>query len=186
MSLRKVSNVILCHCAWGYTYSYLLSDDESIASPHSQQPRKSQAASEALKLAIDLGDLELCTRLIQDGMDLAYGFEECKGCRPLLYSLSRGNVDIARYLVAEGASTAGRTCDSSETRGFTVFHFAAGLGSAELLWSLLEKAPDEIYSNRDPIHPLHLAIMAGAEECVKLMLDHVRLGNRPFPHQILG
>ena len=172
-------------CAGAYTYIYTSSEDDLTATPHSQKLRKSHGASEALKLAIDSGDLELCIRLVEDGMDLASGFDRCLGCRPLLYSFQRGKLAITKYLLAQGASTAGSTCKSWRTRGFTVFHYAAVMGSAELLSLLLEKAPNEIYAKSNPIHSLHVAVFNGNSECVKLILDHANLGKSSFRYQNL-
>lgn len=120
-----------------------------------------------MKVAIDLGDLELCKRLVESGADLICGFVWCMGCTHLLYSLHVGQVAIAEYLVSQGASIAGSTCEIWPTRGFTPFHYAAALGSTELLRLLLEKAPSEIYVSRDPVHPIHLAVLNDAAECVK-------------------
>ena len=97
------------------------------------------------------------------------------GCTPLLYSLHKEQFAIAEYLVSQGASTAGSTCESWPTRGFTPFHYAAALGSTELLRLLLEKAPEEIYVSH-PINPIHLAVLNDEAECVKLILDHASQG----------
>lgn len=123
-----------------------------------------------------MGDLEFCTRLVENGADLQSGFEGCMGCTPLLYSLQKKQYAIAEYLVSQGASTAGSTCERWPTRGFTAFHYAATLGSVELLRLLLEKAPSKIYVSHDPIHPIHLAVLEDNAECVKLMLDHASQG----------
>lgn len=128
-----------------------------------------------MKVAIKLGDLELCTRLVESGTDLTSGFDQCTGCTPLLYSLHNGKQAIAEYLVSHGASIAGNSCELRPTRGFTVFHYAA-VWNANLLGLLLEKAPSEIYAIQDPIHPIHLAVLNGNAECVELMLDHTSQG----------
>ena len=132
--------------------------------------------SDALKVAIDIGDIELCVRIVESGTDLNSGIEGCPGCRPLLYSLHHGELAIAEYLVSQGASIAGSTCEAWKTRGFSAFHYAAAQGSVELLRLLLEKAPSEIHASHDPIHPIHLAVLNGNTECVELMVDHVRQG----------
>ena len=100
------------------------------------------------------------------------------GCTPLLYSLHKEQTAIATYLVSQGASTAGSTCETWPTQGFTAFHYAAARNSDELLGVLLQKSPSEIYVNDDPIHPLHLAVLEDNAECVKLILDHVSQGTK--------
>ncbi len=119
-------------------------------------------------------------RLVESGTDLGSGFGGCMGCTPLLYSLHMGRDEMAEYLISQGASTAGSTCESWETRGFTAFHYAAAWGSVELLRLLLEKYPSEIYLSHDPIHPLHLAVLSDSAECVEEMIDHVREGMNFF------
>ena len=133
-----------------------------------------------MKVAIDLGDLELGTRLIESGTDLVSGFDSCPGCTPLLYSLHKKQVAIAEDLVLQGASTTGSTCRTWTTRGFTAFHYATALGAAKLLRLLLEKAPSDIYTHHDPIHAIHLAVLNGNSVCVKLILDHVSQGMKSF------
>lgn len=141
----------------------------------SHKSRTSHDTSEALKIAIDLGDLQLCTRLVEGGTNLDTGLECCMGCTPLLYALPYGQDAIAEYLVSRGASIVGNACELRRTRGFTLFHYAA-IWNLELLRLLFEKAPSEIYVIRDPIHPIHLAVFRGDTDCVKLILDHASQG----------
>ena len=127
-------------------------------------------------MAIDIGDIELCTRLVESGTDLGADIEGCSGCTPLLYSLHKDQYVIAEYLVSQGATTAGSTCDLWGTRGFTALHYAAASGNVELLRLLLEKSPNEVFLNHNPIHPIHLAIWHSNADCVKFILDHVSQG----------
>ena len=136
--------------------------------------------SEAIKIAIDSGDLKLCMRLSESGVNLASGFDGCMECTPLLYSLHKREIAIAEYLVSQGVSTAGHTCRAFPTAGFTAFHYAAAWNLVDLLRSLFERSPSEIYVNPHPIHPLNLAILYNSAECVKLILDHISQG-RNFP-----
>ena len=153
----------------------------SNASPHSQSPRVTNGTSEALKVAIDLGDLKLCMRLSKSGIDLTSGFDWCMGCTPLLYSLRKRKIAIAEYLVSQGVSTAGNTCRAFTTAGFTAFHYAAAGNSVDLLRSLFEKSPSEIYLKLYPIHPIHLAVLYNSTECVNLILDHISQGRKFSP-----
>ena len=119
-------------------------------------------------------------RLVESGTDLGSGFGGCMGCPPLLYSLHIGRDTIAEYLISQGASTAGSTCELWRTRGFTAIHYAAAWGSVKLLRLLLEKSPNEIYLSHDPIHPLHLAVLNDNAECVRVMINHVSEGMNSF------
>ena len=136
-------------------------------------------------MAIDIGDIELCTRIIECGTDLETGFEGCSGCTPLLYSLHKSEYSISRYLVSQGCSIKGSTCEKWGTRGFTAFHYAAAYGDVDLLRLLLEKSPSDIFSNQDPIHPIHLAILQHNPECVKSILDHITQGTNYYTVVIL-
>ena len=136
------------------------------------------SASEAIQIAIDLGDLELCMRLRESGIDVSSGFDWCMGCTPLLYSLDKGEVAIAEYLVSQGVSTADRTCRAFPTAGFTAFHYATAWNLIDLLRSLFEKSPSEIYVNLHLIHPIHLAILGNSTECAKVILDHISQGRK--------
>jgi len=44
------------------------------------------SSSQALALAIQLGDVQLCERLIEEGADLGLGMKDCLGCIPVLYA----------------------------------------------------------------------------------------------------
>ncbi len=107
------------------------------------------------------------------------------GCTPLLYSLLKGQNVISEYLVSQGASITGNTCQDWSSRGFTAFHYAAFSGSIKLLQLLLEKAPSQLYVCRDPIHPLHLAVLHDNAECVRVMIGHVREGMNSFSQRLL-
>ena len=95
-------------------------------------------------MAVDIGDLELCTRLAENGTDLDHEIRDCMGWKPLLYSLHKEQYAIARYLLCQGASIAGSTCEAWSARGFNAFHYAAVLDSSELPRLLLEEAQSEI------------------------------------------
>ena len=127
-------------------------------------------------MAIDIGDMILCTRIVASGTDLGAGIEGCLGCTPLLYSLHKGQYAIAIYLVSKGATTAGNTCNMWKTRGYTALHYAAASGEVELLRLLLERGPCRVFLDQDPIHPIHLAVLYDKAECVRLILDHISQG----------
>ncbi|MCJ1264939.1 hypothetical protein MMC22_004814 [Lobaria immixta] len=130
-------------------------------------------ASEPLRVAITIGDLGMCKRIVQQGVDLDAGYRDCNGCTPLLYSLRLHQPTIAEYLALEGASPAGKICHKFNPLGHSVFHLAAWLNYSELLRILLERHPDQYLHLTDPLHPFHLAIVSQATGCVSLMLSHV-------------
>ena len=144
-----------------------------------------QGASRALKIAIDDGNIKLCERLVQSGMDINTRYRWCMGCTPLLHSLHQNQYAISKYLVSQGAIIAGSTCEKLETRGFTAFHYAAASGEAELLRMLLEKTPSEIFLDVDPVHPIHLAVLQENADCVNLILEHISQGKKLHSVMIL-
>ncbi|KAF6222560.1 hypothetical protein HO133_000605 [Letharia lupina] len=180
---RKYGHESLAKIIMDYVHEQ---NEEPNTHTDSQRPGKTHGASEALKIAVDIGDLKLCTRLVENGADLRSGFKWCMGCTPLLYSLHKDQHAISEYLVSQGAPTAGSTCEFFPTRGFTAFHYAAARGSVQLLRLLLEKAPSEMYANHDPIHFLHYAVLENNTECVKLMLEHASQGEGRTTRDGLG
>lgn len=171
--VNEQSRYRLSLCTFGRIGLFLALTDNDPNDGHNS--RISHDTSEALKIAIDLGDLQLCTRLVEGGTNLDTGLESCMGCTPLLYALWFRQDAIAEYLISRDASIAGSACELWSTRGFTVFHYAA-IWNPELLRLLFEKAPSEIYVIHDPIHPIHLAVFRGDTDCVKLILDHASQG----------
>lgn len=68
--------------------------------------------------------------------------------------------------------------------GYTVFHYAARFGYLRLLGILLEKHPMRIFEVEDPVHPFHLAVLAGQYECVVLIIEHfLKIGERLWQTQ---
>ena len=133
-------------------------------------------ASEPLKVAIALGDLSMCKRIVQQGVDLDAGYRNCDGCTPLLYSLRSCQPAIAEYLALEGAVPAGKICHDFNPSGLSAFHLAATYNYLEPLRILLERHPNQYLHLTDPIQPIHLAIAHQATECVSLMLNYIVKG----------
>ena len=125
-----------------------------------------------------MGDMELCKRLIEDGVDLDSGFTFCLGCTPLLYSLIKGKPKIAEFLVSHGASITGQTCQYWSSRGYTPLHYAASRGDSSLLNCLLNRGALDLIDMRTPVHPIHLATANGHTKCVEMMLDQSYHGMR--------
>ena len=132
---------------------------------------KSPRASEALKVAIDVGDMDLCKRLIEGGTDLESGLAFCLGCTPLLYSLATDQREIAEFLVRHGASITGQACQNWSSRGYTPLHYAARDGNLGLLECLLNRGALGLIDERSPVHPIHLAAAHGHTKCVEMILD---------------
>ena len=122
-------------------------------------------------MAIDVGDMDLCKRLIEDGTDLESGLAFCLGCTPLLYSLATDQREIAEFLVRHGASITGQACQNWSSRGYTPLHHAACDGNLGLLECLLNRGALGLIDERSPVHPIHLAAANGHTKCVEMILD---------------
>ena len=154
-------------------------EDKKNVTPYTHNHiNKDWQKSESLRVAIDLVDIDLCKSIIEDGTDLRLGFDSCQGCRPLLYALhktidsKRASLDIVETLLLEGASIEGSACEAWETVGYTVFHYAARFGYVHFLRTLFDKYPMMIFEIECPVHPIHLAVLAGQYECVGMIMDH--------------
>ena len=76
-------------------------------------PATNKEASQALKIAIDLGDIDLYKRLLDNFVDLdcVHGFcEFCPGGTVLLYSLHNLQPAIAEHLISSGNTIEGAAC----------------------------------------------------------------------------
>ena len=108
-------------------------DRQPTARLQNDKLRAKRRGSEALKVAIELADIEFCKQVIEDGAELSQGFSACHGSMPLLYALRQSPIDgvrleIAEFLALQGASIEGSTCGLWKTIGYTVFHYAACFG----------------------------------------------------------
>ena len=141
---------------------------------------KRQSASSLLKLAIELGDMELCQNVLKESVNIGSqnldcGVLDCGGVTPVHHALRLGRFEIAEYLILKGASVA-EAGDTSCLRRWTPFHDAAFQGRVQILRVLFGKAPRELLRCCQPIHPIHLAIANGHAECVELIFDHTCKG----------
>ncbi|KAL6716642.1 hypothetical protein ACLMJK_006210 [Lecanora helva] len=130
-------------------------------------------SAEAIKVAIDRGDLELCKRAADEATNMDFTYSSCAGCTPLLYAFHQGQLEIVEFLMSLGASITGTTCQNRSTRGYTAFHYASRDGSPNILQALLERDPSYLLRLSDPIHPIHLAVVNGHTICVKLIIESV-------------
>ena len=144
----------------------------TIGSSHTVGKRKSRAPFEQLRLAIELGDVKLCQRLLEEASNNENGF--------LDYQCDRHSALGEQNIVGEHMQItyAGK---GEKVKGYTLFHYAASIGKVEVLKILFEKAPRDILRCCQPIHPIHLAIIGGHESCVDLIMDEARRGNTMFP-----
>ncbi|KAL8797279.1 MAG: hypothetical protein Q9195_000432 [Heterodermia aff. obscurata] len=146
--------------------------DPITTSASAEPPKTRVGASQPLKSAIDLGNLDICRRIIQEGVDLDAGYSDCDGCTAFLYCLHRQKPKIAEHIALRGGSPLGKVCRHYNPHGYSAFHLAASRNYSGLLKILLELQPSQYRNLKHPEHPLHLAVLSQAAECVDLMLCH--------------
>ncbi|KAL9610536.1 MAG: hypothetical protein Q9167_004774 [Letrouitia subvulpina] len=150
-----------------------------------QVPEK---ASEPLRVAIKLGNLVLCQRIVEGGVNLDAQYKSNGRYTALMYSFEEGQPAIAEYLISQGASPAGkfRLQINSTISECSIFHYAAFYNYFEVLRALLERHIDLYLQLTEPLHPLHLAILNRASECVKLIVDYSHKERSHLPNLRVG
>lgn len=142
--------------------------------------KKPAHLSRQLQVAIEVADIDLCQRLVDDGADLSMGFDVCQWCTPILYALRysprTGNrLQIIELLAGKEPSTKRVACDlPGSMRGYTTLHYAAAFGHLRLLQILLDKSPMMIFELGTSVHPFHLAILEGHYDCVEMIVAHYK------------
>jgi ankyrin repeat protein len=140
-----------------------------------------QTPAEALFRSIENGDSAEFTRLLDAGVGLA---EKNKLGETLLYvAAEKGEIDMARTLIARGADAKART-----PNGETVLHAASMIESAALTTALIQAGAEVGAANTDGETPLQWAALTGTFLAVKALADagadlnvqDARLGNTPL------
>ena len=154
-----------------------LARDPAVASTKPSQTRL--RASQPLRTAIELGNLDLVQHIIQEGVNLDAGYSDCDGCTALLYCLYNKRQEIAEYIALQGASPVGKVCGYHNSHGLSVFHIAAQNNYSGLLKILLDLQSSRYRKLQHSAHPLHFAVQNQAAECVELMIGNAENGKTP-------
>lgn len=112
------------------------------------------------------GDRQAVRELLADGSDV--NAPQGDGMTALHWASERGDMELARMLLAAGAAV------ESTTRigGYAPLHLAARSGSKEVAELLLEAAADPLAAAQGTgATPLHLAAASGDPELVALLLE---------------
>ncbi|KAH7233720.1 ankyrin repeat-containing domain protein, partial [Fusarium tricinctum] len=119
--------------------------------------------------AIRAGNPDIVARLLNAGADIAINCLDDTSYQYFLWTPRNGtNIETARFLIENGTRI---HPDDHQQRN--ILHWVARMGTADILSILLECGVDVRADGRTA---LHLAIMEGAVECVRLLL---RAGANP-------
>ncbi|KAL2066420.1 hypothetical protein VTL71DRAFT_2491 [Oculimacula yallundae] len=139
--------------------------------------RSSRESSMMLHYAIKDGDLDLCKTLIGTGASINDPVLGCRGCTPVLWSMTCRQIPIARYLIEKGASAAGQSCSKANEYGYHykghyAVHLACRAESDVDLLSLLLEQDVKLGSPafQAAVTPLHIAVLCNNTAAVELIL----------------
>lgn len=92
--------------------------------------------------------------------------------RPLTWSSDAyTELDLfVKYLIEEGALLLCKTCEVHDLAGYTALHLCVLYDRPILLVRIIQSCPELLFIDT-PVHPLHLAILNGRNECLVAMLD---------------
>jgi len=130
-----------------------------------------QTPAEALFRSIENGDFEEFSRLVDAGIDLSANNK--LGETPLYVAAEKGQLEIAKLLIAKGADAKALTPNGEST---------------SLMTALIEAGAEINLANRDGETPLHWAATTGTFLAVKALADagadlnvqDVSAGNTPL------
>jgi hypothetical protein len=124
--------------------------------------------AEGLKYAIELGNDELSTAILDRGVCIDFPADDCGECGPLLYALRLDQSRIASQLIEAGARLDVAACRQHELFSFDPATYAAWRGDRWLLSLILSKG----YICTALVHPIHVAVVMDHQDCVEVILDH--------------
>ena len=108
--------------------------------------------------AVGAGNLEAVKEWLETEADVNWFAkdENLKERSPLMVASEKGELDIARYLVGNGAEL-----DKTNESGATAFYIAAQAGQIDVLLFLAEKGADKHKACIDGWTPIHAAAQRG-------------------------
>jgi ankyrin repeat protein len=119
-----------------------------------------------LYLALLKEDQDMVERLFHNGANAMC--KDSHDVTPLHIACSKGNVDLVRYLIYEGASS---SINAQDSKGDTPLHIACSVNSSDVVKYLLEQEANVNCTNLDGTAPLHIACSKGNLEIVEYLVD---------------
>lgn len=144
------------------------------ANPSLNGSVKGSTAVAGLILTIKMNDLVLCKSIVDSGTAIPQHTAVCNDCSPVLVALYYVRLEVALYLVDEGASTIGKPCSFWKCRGCSAVHYASIKASTnDLLRTFLQKDLEAgSPSFRSPVNPFHVAVANNNTTGLKILLEH--------------
>lgn len=123
----------------------------------------------ALHLAVDMGYQEIVHLLLQHKAN-PNAVEEVNGMTPLIIAAEQDQIEIFQLLLRYGAQP-----DAKDKHNRTALHWATNNGSLTLVTTLLESVSEvtSLFTQEGEAGctPLHIAVLKGYEDFVRLFLD---------------
>ncbi len=115
-----------------------------------------------------LDDLTQVRALLESGADIDAA--QGDGMTALHWAARNANVELARFLIGEGA----RISETTRIGAYTALHMASEVGSAEIVGLLLAAGADQGAATYDAgaTTPLHLAAASGSADAVQFLLEY--------------
>ncbi|ETN36406.1 uncharacterized protein HMPREF1541_08683 [Cyphellophora europaea CBS 101466] len=124
-----------------------------------------------LGIAINLGDTEMCQKLLDNGASASADWAACDECDPVVHAASCRNPNAGRVLLMllkAGGSPTRRSCIVHDET--TAIQECARFGYYTSLTWILDHYPGLLFLDYG-VHPLHLAALNKQNDCLELMLE---------------
>jgi len=117
--------------------------------------------------AIRTDNINGLINLIEEGADINWKDSKMEGVTALHEAARRGNIEIVRYLLQNGADI-----NSKNYNGLTPLHIAAYCGENIIVNTLISEGAKVNIKAKDNITPLHSAASMGHQDTVELLIKN--------------
>ncbi|RKY12425.1 MAG: hypothetical protein DRP65_01275 [Planctomycetota bacterium] len=117
--------------------------------------------------AVRTDNINELINLIEQGADINWKDSKMEGVTALHEAARKGNIEIARYLLQNGADI-----NSKNYNGLTPLHIAAYCGENIIVNTLIAEGAKVNAKAKDNITPLHAAASMGHQDTVELLINN--------------
>lgn len=141
--------------------------EENKATP-SEVPKTEIIHDHPVFKKVEEGDLETIQNYFEvEGLSLE--IEDQHGMTPLMHASWKGTIDVAKYLIKQGADANG----GNHEHNYTCLHFAGLAGKAEICSLLLEAGAKTYHTNSVNRTASAMAAFVGNHHCVSVINNYV-------------